>query len=61
MLFNSNRREKKIYPALIYTSANVQSTTSQKHLGLILDSKLDFNDHINKKINTFNKMIGLMK
>ena len=45
----------------MYTSANVQSTTSQKHLGLILDSKLDFNDHINKKINTCNKMIGLMK
>ena len=24
---------------------NVQLATSQKHLGLVLDSKLDFNEH----------------
>ena len=33
----------------------------QKHLGLILDSKLNFNEHIENKITKCNKVIGLMK
>ena len=32
-----------------------------KHLGLILDSKIDFNYHINTKTNKCNKIIGMMK
>ena len=40
---------------------NVQPAVSQKHLGLVLDSKLDFNKHINNKINKCNKIIGIMK
>ena len=34
---------------------------SQKHLGLVLDSKLNFNEHIESKITKCNKIIGLMK
>ena len=34
-----------------------QLTNSQKHLGLILDSKLDFNEYVNNKINKCNKII----
>ena len=34
----------------------VQLTTSQKHLGLTLDSKLDFNERIDNKINKCNKI-----
>ena len=40
---------------------NVQLATSQKHLGLVLDSKLDFNEHIENKINKCCKTIGIMK
>ena len=32
---------------------NVQLATSQKHLGLVLDSKLDFNEHIENKKTFF--------
>ena len=30
-------------------------------LGLVLDSKLDFNEQRNIKINKYNKIIGIMK
>ena len=38
-----------------------QSSSSYKHLGLILDFKLNFNDHINKTINKCDKTIVEMK
>ena len=37
------------------------SRTNQKQLGLILDSKLDFNEHVDNKINKCNEVIGIMK
>ena len=43
-----------------FNSTDVQIADSQKHLGLILDSKLNFNEHIETKITKCNK-IGLMK
>ena len=33
----------------------------KKHLGLILDSKLDFNQHTDDKISKYKKLIGVMK
>ena len=42
--------KRKNYLPSIFNSKNVQSPASQKHLGLILDSKLDFNDHIGSRI-----------
>ena len=44
-----------------FNSTDVQIADSQKHLGLILDSKLNFNEHIESKITKCNKIIGLMK
>ena len=34
---------------------------NNKHLGLVLDSRLDFNEHITNKINKCNKIIVIMK
>ena len=45
----------------MFNGNKVQLANSQKHLGLILDSKLDFNEHIDNKINKRNKVIGIMK
>ena len=42
---------RKNISATYLTVQNVQSITSQKHLGLILHSKIDFNDNINNNIN----------
>ena len=57
----SNKRDKVNYPPSHFNSTNVQVADSQKHLGLVLDSKLNFNKHIESKITKCNKIIGLMK
>ena len=51
----------KCYQHLQFNSTDVQIADSQKHLGLILDSKLTFNEHIESKITKCTKIIGLMK
>ena len=73
MLFNPNptkeaievcfsyKRDKVAYPPLKFNNNDVQSANSQKYLGLVLDSKLNFNEHVNNKINKCNKSIGIMK
>ena len=56
------KRDKVVYPPLQFSNNNdVQSANSQKHLGLVLDSKLDFNKHVNNIVNKYNKSIGIMK
>ena len=49
------------HPKLTFNGNQVQRCSSQKHLGLILDNKLDFNKHLDEKINKCNKIIGMMK
>ena len=39
----------------------VQNASSQKHLGLILDEKLNFESHLKEKCLKFNKGIGIIK
>ena len=57
----SHKRENENYPSLVFNDTKVELANSQKHLGLILDSKLDFNEHIDNKTNKCNKIIGIMK
>ena len=49
------------HPKLTFNSNQVQQCSTQKHLSLILDNKLDFNKHLDEKINKCNKIIGMMK
>ena len=58
---NFHKCDNKNYPSLMFNDTKVQLVTSQKHLGLILDSKIDFNEHIDNQINKCNKVIGIMK
>ena len=51
----SHKRDKEVYPPLKVSNKDVQSANSQNYLGLDLDSKLDFNEHVNNKINKCNK------
>ena len=46
----SKKHEKGNYPPLNINGDNLQTAISQKHQGLVLDSKLDFNKHISNKI-----------
>ena len=57
----SYKRDKVVYPPLKFNNNDVQSANSQKHLGLVFDFKLDFNEHVNNKINKCNKSISVMK
>ena len=57
----SHKCDNENYPSLVFNDTKVQLAHNQKHLGLILDSKLDFNEDIGNKINKFNKIIGIMK
>ena len=60
----SNKRDKENYQPLQFKNTDVQIVNivdSQKHVGLILDSKLNFNEHIENKITKCNKIVGLMK
>ena len=57
----SHKRDRVVYPPLQFNNNDVQSANNQKHLGLVLDSKLDFNEHVNNKMNKCNKSISIMK
>ena len=72
MSFNSNRtkqaqeilfsRKKNAttHPPLFFIDFGTKLSSNQKHLGLTLDSKLSFNEHINDKIHQANKGVGLL-
>ena len=46
---------------LTFNKSNVASSPSVKHLGMLLDSHLNFNDHVQSKTNKCYKIIGLIK
>ena len=48
-------------PSLLsFNQSQVKKSESHKHLGLILDTKLKFNEHLDDKINMCNRIIGSM-
>ena len=49
------------YLPITFNGNPVQQCNSQKHLGLILDKQLNFNEHVDKKIIICNKLIGSIK
>ena len=49
------------YLPITFNGNPVQQCNSQKHLGLILDKQLNFNEHVDKKIMICNKLIGSIK
>ena len=57
----SHKRDMVVYPPLKSNNNDVLSRNRQKNLGLVLDSKLNFKDRVNNKINKCDKSIGLMK
>ena len=59
--FQKSRKEVALTSSLMKTLINdmhFQSAYKQRHLGLVLDSKLDFNEHVNNNTNKSNKYIG---
>ena len=58
-------RKSKVHshtlPSLTFNSNDVKKCPHQKHLAIILDSKLDFNVHVDNKIKKCFRMIGIIK
>ena len=44
-----------------FNERDIKKCNHQKHLGVILDSSLNFNTHIDQKIKKCNKLIGLLR
>ena len=51
----SNKVAKTNHPNIIFNGNTAQENADQKHLGLILDEKLTFNDRITSKLTTVNE------
>ena len=57
-----SRKTNKInHPTITFNTVPVARAPCQKHVGLYLDEKLNFNHHINVKISKTNKGIGIIK
>ena len=57
-----SRKSKAIsHASLIFNNNNVIQTTSQKHLGIILDTRLSFEKHLETVLCKINKTIGLIQ
>ena len=57
----SRKRIQSNHPGLVFNNSPVISLDFQKHLGLILDRRLNFNHHLKENISKANKEIGLIR
>ena len=57
----SKKIQKLFHPTVLFNNIPVQCSTVQKHLGVYLDEKLNFNTHITEKIGKASKGIGVIK
>ena len=57
----SQKRTKLIHPPLFFNDAPVVIKDEQKHLGMVLDSALNFRSHVKEKIISARKGIGVIR
>ena len=58
----SRKKNATAHPPFFFSNnSEIKLSLNQKHLGLTLDSKLSFNEHINDKIHQANKGVGLLR
>ena len=57
----SRKNTKTDHPIVFFNGAPVADTSCQKHLGMHLDEKLNFNTHIKEKVAKANKGIGIIR
>ena len=57
----SQKRTKLIHPPLFFNDAPVVIKDEQKHLGMVLDSALNFRSHVREKIISARKGIGVIR
>ena len=57
----SRKLQKSTHPTLSVNNNTVTQLVTQKHLGMLLDTKLDFQGHLKSVLNKVNKTIGLLR
>ena len=61
LVYFSNRTNKDSSLSITFNNSKVGTISSKKHLGFILDERLNFNEHLESKIDKCYKMIGFLK
>ena len=57
----SCERNEPVHPTLKLGSSDISKTIEHKHLGMILDSKLDFQSHVREAIVKARRGIGMIR
>ena len=57
----SRKIQKTCHPPIYFNNKSVKQVPSQKHLGLILDNKLNFQEHLQNIFKKVNKTIELLR
>ena len=57
----SHKINKPLHPNLVFNNVPVDQVSSQKHLGMILDSKLNFNEHFKSVVSKVSRSIALLR
>ena len=60
-VYFSRKITKTNHPTLIFNDNPVHQVALQKHLGMFLDCKLNFEEHLKTIVNKINKTIGLLQ
>ena len=55
------KRSLVSHPSLTFNNIPVAQTSSQKHLGMHLDKKLNFEEHLSKVETKVNKSVGIIR
>ena len=53
--------QKKDYPPLYFNDSSVKETCTRKHLGMLLDFRLDFQEHWKSLLKKVNKTVALLR
>ena len=57
----SRKRNANPHPNLFFNGTKVNRVVSQKHLGITLDEKLSFNEHVSINLSKARKGVGVLK
>ena len=57
----SRKTKSSSHPTVAFSNNDIKKHPHHKHLGIVLDSKLDFKFHVDQKIKKCNKLISLIR
>ena len=60
-LIFTRKLQEKDYPQLYFNDSSVKETCTQKHLGMLLDFRLDFQEHWKSLLKKVNKTVALLR